>query len=151
MARSHPASDPHTDAELTRNQSLVLEALRDAGAPVTAYGLLDILREAGFRAPPQIYRALEKLQARGLVHRLETLNAYMPCQHDHADRTDIACDRAAIFAICEKCGRAIEMAEDELLRTIAGKAAARGFSMREVTVELRGLCDPCRDSPGAGT
>ena len=40
------------DTALTRNQSLVLEALADAKGPLTAYAILDQLRDRGMRAPP---------------------------------------------------------------------------------------------------
>ena len=49
------------DHQLTRNQSLVLDALTHAEAPLSAYTILDKLRDHGFRAPLQVYRALEKL------------------------------------------------------------------------------------------
>ena len=49
--------------KLTRNQSLVLGALTNAGGPLSAYTILDRLRDDGFRAPLQVYRALEKLLA----------------------------------------------------------------------------------------
>src|SRR5690606_36153974 len=50
-----------THPELTRNQSLVLGALTRAEGPLSAYTILDKLRDDGFRAPLQVYRALEKL------------------------------------------------------------------------------------------
>ena len=50
-----------TQPQLTKNQSLVFDALSQAGAPLSAYGILDLLRDKGFRAPLQVYRALDKL------------------------------------------------------------------------------------------
>ena len=49
---------------LTKNQEMVLGALNDAKAPMSAYAILDELRDEGFRAPPQVYRALEKAGGR---------------------------------------------------------------------------------------
>ena len=48
-----------TKVKLTKNQSLVLDSLIKAGQPSGAYALLDSLRPHGFKAPLQIYRALE--------------------------------------------------------------------------------------------
>ena len=45
---------------LTKNQSLVLKALRKAKQPVGAYEILDQLREHGLKAPLQIYRTLDQ-------------------------------------------------------------------------------------------
>lgn len=67
--------------ELTRNQSLVFEALSQAEAPLSAYMLLAKLKGTGLRAPIQIYRALDKLMAYGLAHRIESLNAFVVCSH----------------------------------------------------------------------
>ena len=39
---------------LTRNQSLVLDALAAADQPLGAYALLDALRDHGFKAPLQV-------------------------------------------------------------------------------------------------
>ncbi|HSO47903.1 MAG TPA: transcriptional repressor, partial [Rhizobiaceae bacterium] len=61
----------HATAELTKNQSLVMGALARSDGPLSAYTILDQLRDNGFRAPLQVYRALEKLVEFGLVHRLE--------------------------------------------------------------------------------
>ena len=68
-------------ADLTRNQSLVMKTLTSADAPLSAYTILDRLRDDGLRAPLQVYRALDKLTTLGLVHRLESLNAFVACAH----------------------------------------------------------------------
>ncbi len=66
-------------SDLTRNQSLVFNALDGASGPLSAYDILDKLRADGFRAPLQVYRALDKLVEYGMVHRLESLNAFVAC------------------------------------------------------------------------
>ena len=71
---------------LTKNQSLVFETLQRADQPISAYTILDRLRDHGFRAPLQVYRALDKLVEAGLVHRLESLNAFVACAHRSEER-----------------------------------------------------------------
>ncbi|WP_349360360.1 Fur family transcriptional regulator [Stappia sp.] len=129
----------HTPAGLTRNQALVLEALARADAPLTAYTILDQLREEGFRAPPQVYRALDKLVESGRVHRLESLNAFVACRHPGCDgHTTVA------FAICENCGKVAEIGNDALVKSLRAIARGEGFEISKTTVELRGLCAACR-------
>lgn len=125
-------------AELTKNQSLVLTQLRHMQAPQSAYNLLDQLREKGLRAPLQIYRALESLQASGLVHRLESLNAYVACNH-------AACSshKTMAFVICEDCGNVIEIADESLTHSIQQLGRASHFTLRSSMVELRGQCADC--------
>lgn len=127
-------------AELTRNQLLVVEALRKAEAPLSAYSILDKLREEGFRAPLQVYRALDKLVERGLVHRLESLNAFVACSHPHHEHDEHAITG---FAICDSCGQVDEFhdhAIDERLTQWSGKS---GFHAAKTTIEIRGRCRAC--------
>ncbi|GAF76572.1 unnamed protein product, partial [marine sediment metagenome] len=68
-----------TKQKLTRNQDVVIKALAAIGQPLSAYRILDLdcVRDAGLKAPLTIYRALDKLVALGLVHRIESLNAFV--------------------------------------------------------------------------
>lgn len=126
---------------LTRNQSLVLAALEKADGPRSAYALLDELRGAGLRAPLQIYRALDKLRDFGLVHRLESLNAFVACAHPH-------CHASAMmaFAICERCGGVAEFADAAVEKRLTGWARDSGFTPSKTTLEIKGVCASC----GAG-
>ncbi|NIA70000.1 transcriptional repressor [Pelagibius litoralis] len=125
-----------SERKLTRNQQLVLDRLAASGSALTAYDLLDQLRGEGLRAPVQVYRALETLGQRGLIHRIESMNAFIACcAHDH--------QAAAGFAICDDCGEVAEFAfpaSEEGLRSEVGKA---GFETRHMTVELHGRCAAC--------
>ncbi|KAG1651456.1 High-affinity zinc uptake system membrane protein ZnuB [Nymphon striatum] len=58
--------ETNTPAHLTKNQSLVMGALTNAEGPLSAYTILDQLRDDGFRAPLQVYRALDKLVETGM-------------------------------------------------------------------------------------
>src|SRR5690606_40848727 len=107
MAHTHAGHRHERPRDLTRNQDLVLKTLNAADAPLSAYDILDRLRGEGLRAPLQVYRALEKLIEQGLAHRLESVNAFVCCAqaHGHAGST-------TGFAICGKCGRVDEFADD---------------------------------------
>lgn len=129
----------HAHPELTKNQSLVFGSLSSAGGPLTAYAILDLLREDGFRAPLQVYRALDKLVEYGMVHRLESLNAFVACAH-----TGCSAHGAAAFAICEKCGEVIEFAPDEALKVLNEWTKAQNFTLAGMTIELRGTCGTCK-------
>ena len=129
----------HDKSELTRNQGLVFGALEGAKGPLSAYSILDRLRGEGFRAPLQVYRALDKLIEFGLVHRLESLNAFVACRQD-----ECGAHGSIAFAICEKCGMVTEFANDEVARLLEGWASAEHFELAKTTIELRGLCEACR-------
>ena len=65
----------------------VLEALLASHRPLGAYELIDRLAVRGARpAPITMYRALDFLREQGLVHRIESQNAFIACVHNHETR-----------------------------------------------------------------
>src|SRR5215218_5796816 len=118
MEHSHEGHDHVWADDLTRNQELVLGALAHSDAPLSAYDILDKLRDDGLRAPLQVYRALEKLIDQGLAHRLESLNAFVCCAqaHGHSGAT-------TGFAICKSCGRVDEFADAVVAERLKSWAA----------------------------
>jgi Fur family transcriptional regulator, zinc uptake regulator len=124
--------------DLTRNQTLVLDALEKSDAPMSAYNLLDQLRVDGLKAPLQVYRALDKLVAQGRVHRLESMSAFMACQHP-----DCQTHAATVFMICEKCGKVLEQTHDGIASDLLVLARQQGFEVQKTAIELRGACGKC--------
>ena len=123
---------------ITDQQERVLTTLRKQACPMTAYRLLEKLRGDGLNAPTQIYRALEQLSRRGLVHRLESMNAFISCCHEKGCQHEI---RA--FAICDHCGHVTEFASDDLGRWVKQWTKDNTFTLRTSTIELHGLCESC--------
>ena len=124
--------------ELTKNQNLVLDALSRADGPLSAYTLLDQLRDHGFRAPLQVYRALDKLLGYELVHRLESLNAFIACAHPHEHRHGLIA-----FAICQDCGQVSEFADEVVEDRLRGWSNDNAFHLAKTTIEMRGTCAAC--------
>ncbi len=123
---------------LTKNQEMVLGALSQAKGPMSAYAILDELRQEGFRAPPQVYRALEKLMKNGLVHRLESLNAFVACSHGACHSTGLVA-----FAICDQCGLVSEFSDEAVTNSLTNWIAKNQFSNTKTTIEIRGDCAAC--------
>ena len=129
----------HATSELTKNQALVMGALSQSESPLSAYTILDQLRDDGFRAPLQVYRALDKLVEFGLVHRLESLNAFVACRHPGCDA-----HQTIAFMICETCGQVNEISDTSLAERLKKLASKAGFALKKSTVELRGICGSCQ-------
>lgn len=129
----------HTTQDLTKNQSLVMDALSQSDSPLSAYTILDRLRDHGFRAPLQVYRALDRLVEFGLVHRLESLNAFVACRHPGCDSHE-----TIAFMICETCGLVNEISDTALARQLQNLAGDADFALNKSTVELRGICASCK-------
>ncbi|WP_336277095.1 Fur family transcriptional regulator [Bartonella sp. CB178] len=126
-------------SKFTRNQMLVLDTLKNAKEPLSAYTILDRLREEGFRAPLQVYRALEKLVQLKCIHRLESVNAFMTCSHPENCQYEFI-----TFIICDKCGRADEVQNQAIVRSVRQMVQETGFQAHSSTVEIRGICKECR-------
>ncbi len=135
---NHAGHDHVWADDLTKNQGLVLGALAHSSGPLSAYDILDKLRDSGLRAPLQVYRALDKLVERGLAHRLESLNAFVACGDAHCHRSGLIA-----FAICEKCGHVAEFADKVIEARLGDWAAGAGFVPGRTTMELRGKCANC--------
>lgn len=128
------------DLKLTRNQSLVLSVLQSSNQPLSAYSILDRLRDDGFKAPLQVYRALEKLLDAGRIHRLESMNAFVVCCHSKHGQIH---PRITAFQICESCGMVNEFHEAEIEDALARHARNGGFKIRSAAIEVHGLCAKC--------
>jgi Fur family transcriptional regulator, zinc uptake regulator len=128
-------------ADLPRNQALVYSTLAVAKGPLSAYAILEELRDEGLRAPLQVYRALDKLVATGVVHRLESLNAFVACRQPDSEGHEML-----VFTICQVCGKVSEADSRKLAREIDEIVGKAGFLLQKSTVELRGICSKCRGS-----
>jgi Fur family transcriptional regulator, zinc uptake regulator len=128
---------------LTPLRKRVLELVWASHKPVGAYALLDGLKEGGRgAAPPTVYRALEFLLGCGLIHRIESLNAYVGCSHPGESHV-------TQFLICSACGTAAELDDRRLGDAIGRSAAEHGFNIVSRVIELSGVCARCRTQGAA--
>lgn len=124
---------------LTKIRRQVLELIWKSHAPIKAYEILEHLHQDNPRAaPPTVYRALEFLSEAGLVHRIESLNAFIGCgdpsSHPHIGQ----------FLICQDCGAVAEINEPNITRALTREANHLGFATDEQIVEIKGLCPQCK-------
>lgn len=123
---------------LTPIRRQVLEALLSSHQPLGAYEIIAALgRDGDAPAPITVYRALDFLMANGLVHRIESRNAFLACVHDHDDTGLVA------FLICEQCGAVGEVEASGLARTLKDVGRHAGFAPRMSVVEISGICRNC--------
>src|SRR5690349_18352817 len=117
----------------------VLELVWSSHQPIGAYAILEKLkREGRSAAPPTAYRALDFLLALGLIHRIESLNAFIGCPEPGAEHP-------VQFLICRRCGTTAELDDRKVEAALAKSAAASGFAVERRVIELSGLCRRCQD------
>ena len=124
-------------ARLTAQRREVLACVAQSHAAAGAYEIIDRMATHGARpAPITVYRALDFLLAHGLVHKIESLNAYVACSHSH-DGTPAA------LLICELCGAVSELDVPEGFAALARSAREQGFTPSNTVVEMSGHCGHC--------
>lgn len=125
-------------ARLTALRRRVLELIWSSHKAIKAYEILDQLSpDIGSARPPTVYRALEFLMAHGLVHRVDSLNAFVGCSHA-AQRHD------AQFFICDSCGTVSEIDDATIGQAVSRGAKRLGFEVERRMIELHGRCGSCQ-------
>ncbi len=128
--------------KLTRRRRQVLEILLASHQPMGAYDILAELNrgQGGERVtPPIVYRALEFLLGEGLIHRIESRNAFISCIHPGHRR-------GAQFLICRGCDRVAEIEGED--SGLLAEADHLGFAVDYSVVEITGICAECRRHGG---
>lgn len=126
---------------LTDLRRQVLSLVWESHQPVKAYDLMVRVPRGGDAPaqPPTIYRALDFLRENGLIHRLESINAYIGCSHPN-HHTD------CYFLLCQDCGMAEECCNTDLAAAIREASTSHEFTASMTTLEIAGVCARCKNN-----
>ena len=124
---------------LSKNQQIVLDLIEKSREPVKAYSILNNVQKKGIKAPPQVYRALEKLIQLGKIHKVESKNAFVACKNSNCEIT-----KATIFSICEICDKVTEIANNKLSKFLNNFDDDTGMKYKKYNLEFFGLCKKCK-------
>ena len=124
---------------LTPLRRQILSIVAKAPAPLGAYAIIEELSREQHKpvAPPTVYRTLDFFLENGFLHKVESRNAYAPCEH-------LGHRHHGILLICERCGRTDEIESPRFDKMLQETAAKAGFSAQRQVVEVAGLCEECR-------
>jgi len=134
-----PGEQRNRPAGLAKNEKLVWDALAATSEPLKAYEILDNLKERGVRAPMTVYRALDGLENKGHIHKLDGLNAFVLCNHEgpHVVQT---------FLVCEGCSTVKELEVVAVEADITPAVRAADFDMHTARLEIKGTCMSCGEA-----
>ncbi len=122
---------------LTAIRRRILELICSSHKAIGAYELLDLFREEDSKAKPvTIYRALDFLMEVGLVHKIESLNAFIGCLQAETKHQ-------SVILICDNCKNAYELDAASVYQTIFKMSKKVRFTPISLTIELHGLCFSC--------
>ena len=124
-------------SRLTGQRREVLDCVAQSHSAVGAYDIIERMAGRGPRpAPITVYRALDFLEAHGLVHKIESRNAFIACTHPHEGHP-------AALMVCERCGLVAELDAPDVFDRLQAAARGQGFAVQRSVVELSGLCRAC--------
>ena len=123
---------------LTPIRKRIFELVWSNHKAVGAYELLETLHLENPKAKPvTIYRALDFLLEAGLIHKVESLNAFIGCL-----KPEIA--HNSVLLICNNCHQTDEIEAQAVYENICQIAKQNAFSPQNITFELHGFCQACQ-------
>lgn len=131
---------------LTALREQVLALVWQSHKPLGAYDLIDMLAEASGRriAPPTVYRALDFLLGMKVIHRINSLNAYIGCPSPSTDHPNY-------FLICTQCHTASECNDSTLCQHIEQLGQQQQFEIQQQWLEILGCCQECQTTASTET
>lgn len=121
--------------QFTKYRKKALELILKSPSAMKAYDLLKKLDKKGL-PPPVIYRALDFLMEKRLIHKISSNSSYVACHHPEQIHS-------CYFLICIKCHNISECCDSELDNAIEKLAEKNKFTPQNPVLEISGLCQKC--------
>ena len=128
----------HEEKNLSKNQKIIFDLIHKSSEPLKAYTILFNVQKKGIKAPPQVYRALDKLVEIGKIHKIESKNAFVACRN-----SDCEISKATAFSICESCEIVDEISDVKLSKYLSSFNHKKGMKFKRFNLEFFGLCKKC--------
>ena len=129
----------HKENNLSKNQQIIFDLIDRSPEPLKAYTILYNVQKKGINAPPQVYRALDKLVEIGKIHKIESKNAFVACKN-----SDCEISKATAFSICESCEVVDEISDTKLSKYLSSFNHKKGMKFKRFNLEFFGLCKKCK-------
>ena len=129
----------HKENNLSKNQKIIFDLIHKSSEPLKAYTILFNVQKKGIKAPPQVYRALDKLVEIGKIHKIESKNAFVACRN-----SDCEISKATAFSICESCEVVDEISDVKLSKYLSSFNHEKGMKFKRFNLEFFGLCQKCK-------
>ena len=129
----------YKENNLSKNQQIIFDLINKSSEPLKAYAILFNVQKRGIKAPPQVYRSLDKLVQTGKIHKIESKNAFVACR---SSRCEIS--KATAFSICESCEMVDEISDAKLTKYLSSFSDKKGTKYKRFNLEFFGLCKKCK-------
>ena len=129
----------HKENNLSKNQQIIFNLIHKSPEPLKAYTILFNVQKKGIKAPPQVYRVLDKLVEMVKIHKIESKNAFVACRN-----SDCEISKATAFSICERCEVVDEISDIKLSKYLSNFNHKKGMKFKRFNLEFFGLCKRCK-------
>ena len=129
----------YKENNLSKNQQIIFDLIDKSSEPLKAYTILFSVQKKGIKAPPQVYRALDKLVETGKIHKIESKNAFVACRNSNCEISI-----ATAFSICESCEMVDEINDAKLTKYLTNFSDKKGTKYKRFNLEFFGLCKRCK-------
>ena len=129
----------YKENNLSKNQQIIFDLINKSSEPLKAYTILFSVQKKGIKAPPQVYRALDKLVETGKIHKIESKNAFVACRNSNCEIS-----KATAFSICESCEKVEELNDLKLSKYLSNYSDKTGMKYKKYNLEFFGLCKKCK-------
>jgi len=126
--------------QLTPIRRMVLELIWESHRAVKAYDLLDRIKPLLQSAKPAtIYRALDFLLEQQLIHRVESLNAFIGCSCSEQQHEQL-------LLICVQCLEVEERLGAAVMQAVSKELEQADFTVHRKAIEIHGICKQCKQN-----
>ncbi len=126
------------ELKLSSLRKEVLYILWGEKRPLKAYEILEnLLKVKSNSTPPTVYRALLFFVAKGIVHKIESIQSYTLCCEPEKHLS------SEVLMVCNQCHHVIEIYDADVRRLVAKIADTQQFQLKQDAIELKGLCKEC--------
>lgn len=138
MAEAAQAALESSGEQWTAMRASIYAVLAGFEKPASAYDIAEAVSKAEGRriAANSIYRILDLFVTANIARRVESVNAYVANAHPD-------CLHDCIFLVCDDCGQATHLDDDQLSTRVRDAATSAGFQEVRPVIEVRGKCSDC--------
>lgn len=133
---------------ITKPRQLVIKLLDKSKEALSAYEIKDKLENSGKEVDTvSIYRIIECLEEKKLVHRVLTTNKVMKCQLKHEEECNRHQDHHCHhLLICQKCNLIEEVHCAGVTSIIKKLEKDSKFKIKNHNIEFYGTCNGCTNN-----
>lgn len=119
------------------NNKITLNIIKKSKKNLTAYQILDKFQNIKKVQPMTVYRSLDYLINKGVIHKANHNKTYIFCSHSHNKTHN------TFIAICKNCGISEELFTD-IVSPILKKTKLKKFKLSFFDLEISTKCRSCQ-------